>query len=75
MVADKSGNGTGFTATWTEVLDNSGPCPGFQCENSSYCISDQLRCNSVMNCGSYDLSDENNCECISDVSMHCLFYD
>ncbi|XP_060879862.1 LOW QUALITY PROTEIN: tolloid-like protein 1 [Metopolophium dirhodum] len=61
VVADKSGNGTGFAATWTEVLDNSDSCPGFQCENSSYCISNQLRCNNVMNCGSNDVSDEINC--------------
>jgi len=62
VVADKSGNGTGFTATWTEVLDNADPCSGFQCENSTYCISSQLRCNSVLNCGSNDVSDEINCE-------------
>ncbi|XP_050436829.1 cubilin-like [Adelges cooleyi] len=61
VVADKSGNGTGFSAVWTEVLESPGPCPGFQCENSSFCISDQLRCNSVMNCGSNDQSDESDC--------------
>ncbi|XP_050533066.1 cubilin-like [Daktulosphaira vitifoliae] len=61
VVADKSGNGTGFSVTWTEVLESKGPCPGFQCENSSYCISNQLRCNNVQNCGSNDLSDESNC--------------
>lgn len=76
VVADKSGNGTGFTATWTEVSETSGPCPGFQCENSSYCISNQLRCNSVMNCGYDDVSDETNCEYIllTLLLLSSLFY-
>ena len=67
-IANKSVGAKGFKATWTEVKDSKDKvCPPdmFLCAKSKYCISNQLTCNGLHNCGldpankQYpDLSDE-----------------
>lgn len=47
----------GFRITWTEVHE-TGTCYGFKCEKNGYCISSELKCNSLPNCGNGDFSDE-----------------
>nr|XP_018896176.1 PREDICTED: cubilin isoform X2 [Bemisia tabaci] len=61
VVADKSVGGEGFRAVWTEVAVAPKTCSEFKCAKNSYCIADNLRCNSVANCGADDSSDEANC--------------
>ena len=69
FLADKSVGAKGFKATWTEVKDDP-LCPPdmFQCEFSKYCISKQLTCNGIHNCGQsqdriLDQSDEKQAFC------------
>lgn len=62
VVADKSVGGEGFRAVWTEVAVAPKTCSEFKCAKNSYCIADNLRCNSVANCGADDSSDEANCK-------------
>ena len=88
--ADKAVGSGGFKATWTEIEDpsplpvpssssswppaSSLPCDKFKCSNNHYCISPQLKCNGISNCGKFDDSDEANCAIAreSDVLMVAL---
>ena len=51
----RSKGAKGFRIVWTRVISRltNGSCPGFQCINSGHCISKNLTCNKVFNCGSY----------------------
>uniref|UniRef100_T1IVJ3 CUB domain-containing protein n=1 Tax=Strigamia maritima TaxID=126957 RepID=T1IVJ3_STRMM len=50
-----------FRAVWTEIRE--GPhCDRFRCAINGYCISQQLQCNRIPNCGLNDTSDEDTCE-------------
>jgi len=68
-IANKSVGAKGFKATWTEVKDGKGQqCPAdtFKCKYSEFCISKQLQCNGMHNCGrdehgNLDQSDEQSC--------------
>ena len=78
-IADKSVGAKGFKATWTEVKD--GPtCPPemFQCKYSRFCISKQLTCNGMHNCGqddhgNRDQSDEQACK-LTCINFLVIFY-
>ncbi|XP_052810880.1 cubilin-like isoform X1 [Mya arenaria] len=48
----------GFQLTWTEIHISSGPCYGFKCKQTGYCISAELKCDHLPNCGPGDSSDE-----------------
>ncbi|XP_060597255.1 cubilin-like isoform X3 [Ruditapes philippinarum] len=48
----------GFRLTWTELHVSAGPCYGFKCQKTGYCISPDLKCNQLPNCGPGDKSDE-----------------
>ena len=61
LVTDKAVGSDGFEAVWTEVRKESS-CDMLQCSKSGYCISEELRCNNVLNCGHLDTSDEMNCK-------------
>ncbi|XP_071539486.1 cubilin-like isoform X3 [Panulirus ornatus] len=65
LTADRAVGAKGFEGIWTEIQDNflpSGPkCEQFLCSKNNFCISKNLRCNRVPNCGVHDLSDEDNC--------------
>ncbi|XP_069946487.1 cubilin isoform X4 [Cherax quadricarinatus] len=65
LTADRAVGAKGFEGIWTEIQDNflpSGPkCEQFLCSKNNFCISKNLRCNGVPNCGVGDLSDEDNC--------------
>ena len=76
FLADKSVGAKGFKATWTEVKDlhRNQMCPPdmFRCQSSEFCISKQLTCNGMHNCGqdkfgNPDQSDEKQgfCKCFS----------
>ncbi|KAK3861107.1 hypothetical protein Pcinc_032888, partial [Petrolisthes cinctipes] len=60
LTADKAVGAKGFEGIWTEIQD-SPKCEQFLCSKSNFCISKNLRCNGVPNCGYGDLSDEDNC--------------
>ncbi|XP_044013661.1 dorsal-ventral patterning tolloid-like protein 1 isoform X2 [Aphidius gifuensis] len=60
--SDKAVGQLGFRAVWTEVsMTNECEPDEYHCDNSRYCISANLRCNKIDNCGPEDLSDEENC--------------
>ncbi|XP_042230629.1 cubilin-like isoform X5 [Homarus americanus] len=65
LTADRAVGAKGFEGIWTEIQDNflpSGPkCEQFLCSKNNFCISKNLRCNGVPNCGVGDLSDEDSC--------------
>lgn len=68
-IANKSVGAKGFKATWTEVKGPMDQCPPemFQCKYSRFCISKQLTCNGMHNCGrdehgNLDQSDEQSCK-------------
>ena len=68
-IANKSVGAKGFKATWTEVKGPMEQCPPemFQCKYSRFCISKQLTCNGMHNCGrdehgNLDQSDEQSCK-------------
>jgi len=62
ITADKVAGGRGFRAVWTEIRPGSGlDCDQFLCQNSSFCIDKNLRCDGVVNCGRNDDSDESHC--------------
>ena len=66
MTADKTKASDGFKATWTEVAaDPLASCDKLKCSSNNYCISKDLKCNGIHNCGKFDDSDEANCECSS----------
>ena len=67
FVADKAVGAKGFKAIWTEIKDTSN-CQEFRCTNSKICIPRNLRCNGINNCGSMDISDEENCVTESEVN-------
>ncbi|KAH3730549.1 cubilin-like isoform X2 [Dreissena polymorpha] len=48
----------GFQLTWTEIHVSVGACYGFKCKVTGFCISMDLRCNGLPNCGAGDNSDE-----------------
>ncbi|XP_045197836.2 cubilin-like isoform X2 [Mercenaria mercenaria] len=48
----------GFKLTWTELHISGGPCYGFKCQTTGHCISPDLKCNQLPNCGPVDKSDE-----------------
>jgi hypothetical protein len=91
ITADKAVGSGGFKATWTEIQDPSPlpvpssssssppaslPCDHkFKCIHNHYCISPQLKCNGINNCGKFDDSDEANCVMAreNDVVMIALF--
>lgn len=71
--ASKSTGGAGFVATWTEFHYPVGEVceqDEFLCENSSYCISQDLVCDGVYHCGEGDPSDETQegCEGVTEES-------
>ncbi|XP_012263563.1 tolloid-like protein 2 isoform X2 [Athalia rosae] len=59
--ADKAVGQQGFRAVWTEVAMDSDCSDRFVCIMSKYCITEELRCNGINNCGPDDSSDEENC--------------
>lgn len=62
FIADKAVGAKGFKAIWTEIRDpRECGLNGYQCSTSKYCISDQLKCNGINNCGATDKSDEMDC--------------
>jgi len=61
LVTDKAVGSSGFEAIWTEIKEEPN-CDMMQCSKSGYCISKELKCNNVPNCGYDDVSDETNCK-------------
>ena len=61
FTADKAVGAKGFKAIWTEIKEGPG-CKEFLCRGSSFCISKNLKCNGVNNCGQDDKSDESDCK-------------
>ncbi|RWS07949.1 cubilin-like protein, partial [Dinothrombium tinctorium] len=59
-ISKKSVGSTGFKAVWTEIKDEQ-TCDMYKCPKSGYCISQDLKCNGISNCGHYDKADEVNC--------------
>lgn len=57
VTSDRALGAKGFKITWTEVHD-TGPCRGFKCAITQYCIHESLKCNGQPNCGNLDSSDE-----------------
>ncbi|KAK3098908.1 hypothetical protein FSP39_024226 [Pinctada imbricata] len=55
----------GFKIAWTELHNENSACSGFRCKRTQYCISKELTCNGLPNCGKelesneVDTSDEN----------------
>ncbi|KAL5009763.1 hypothetical protein ScPMuIL_012068, partial [Solemya velum] len=47
----------GFNIAWTERHEGAN-CYGFKCKKSGFCISSELKCNGLPNCGKGDTSDE-----------------
>ncbi|XP_064103778.1 cubilin-like isoform X5 [Macrobrachium nipponense] len=74
LTADRAVGSKGFEGIWTEIQDNflpSGPkCEQFLCSENNFCISKNLRCNGVPNCGVGDNSDEKNC--VKDTEVNVL---
>lgn len=70
FVADKAVGAKGFKAIWTEVKTNDSCRDMFQCRDTktNYCISKQLKCNGVVNCGESDKSDE--VECVKETEVN-----
>lgn len=70
LIAAKAVGAKGFKAVWTEIRGlpgGDGPCQGFVCKKTGYCISETLKCNNVNNCGKdeekrKDKSDEADCK-------------
>ncbi|XP_045128988.1 cubilin-like isoform X3 [Portunus trituberculatus] len=60
LTADRAVGAKGFEGIWTEIQD-SPKCEQFLCSKNNFCISKNLRCNGVLNCGVGDVSDEDNC--------------
>ncbi|XP_042230627.1 cubilin-like isoform X3 [Homarus americanus] len=60
LTADRAVGAKGFEGIWTEIQD-SPKCEQFLCSKNNFCISKNLRCNGVPNCGVGDLSDEDSC--------------
>ncbi|KAL3884105.1 hypothetical protein ACJMK2_030327, partial [Sinanodonta woodiana] len=50
LTSSRALGGRGFQLSWTEV-HSAGTCYGFKCQTSGYCISSDLRCNGLPNCG------------------------
>lgn len=76
FLADKSVGAKGFKAIWTEIKDDD-LCPPdmFKCEFSTFCISKQLTCNGIHNCGqdkhgNIDQSDEKQAFCVKESEMN-----
>ncbi|GAV00714.1 hypothetical protein RvY_11523-2 [Ramazzottius varieornatus] len=71
--ASKSTGGAGFVASWAEFHYPVGEVceqDEFLCDNSSYCISQDLVCDGVYHCGEGDPSDETQegCEGVTEES-------
>ncbi|XP_076304825.1 dorsal-ventral patterning tolloid-like protein 1 isoform X5 [Tachypleus tridentatus] len=61
LSANKAVGSKGFKAVWTEVKEVGTSCRDLFCANSGFCISPDLKCNDIFNCGLNDYSDETNC--------------
>ncbi|XP_042885956.1 cubilin-like isoform X1 [Penaeus japonicus] len=76
LTANRAVGSKGFEGIWTEIQDNflpSGPkCEQFLCSTNNFCISKNLRCNNVPNCGAGDSSDEDNCVKATEVNVLML---
>ncbi|XP_059082755.1 cubilin-like isoform X2 [Tigriopus californicus] len=69
FIADKAVGAKGFKAIWTEIRDpRECGLNGYECSTSKYCISDQLKCNGINNCGATDKSDEMDCIKVTEVN-------
>ncbi|XP_067675721.1 dorsal-ventral patterning tolloid-like protein 1 isoform X1 [Haliotis asinina] len=60
----------GFKLSWTEVSEDE-TCFGFKCAKNNYCISSELKCNDLPNCGRSDESDE-TAECPTTAGVQIL---
>ncbi|XP_041354955.1 tolloid-like protein 1 isoform X2 [Gigantopelta aegis] len=60
----------GFQISWTEVNEGAS-CYGFKCAKNNYCISSELKCNKLPNCGMGDDSDETS-ECPTTAGIQIL---
>ncbi|KAK7084520.1 Domain first found in C1r, C1s, uEGF, and bone morphogenetic protein [Halocaridina rubra] len=69
LTADRAVGSKGFEGIWTEIQD-SPKCEQFLCSENNFCISKNLRCNGVPNCGVGDNSDERNC--VKDTEVNVL---
>lgn len=61
ITAQKAVGAKGFKASWTEIREPGSSCDQFKCASSGYCVSSNLHCNAIKNCGNNDQSDEMNC--------------
>ncbi|XP_067137712.1 tolloid-like protein 2 isoform X3 [Centruroides vittatus] len=70
VTADKAVGTGGFKVSWTEIKE--GECDMFQCKVNRYCISKEMQCNDLPNCGKNDSSDEANCLKPSGVNVYLV---
>ncbi|XP_037780104.1 uncharacterized protein LOC119576470 [Penaeus monodon] len=56
----------------TDFLPSGPKCEQFLCSTNNFCISKNLRCNNVPNCGAGDSSDEDNCVKATEVNVLML---
>jgi len=69
LTAQKAVGAKGFKASFTEIRDKGSTCDQFRCASSGYCISANLYCNSIPNCGHFDRSDELNCKKVVEIDF------